>query len=209
VYDLIKNDKELFNKDITQINVKNDTLDVYNRIKENDSIYVPSPLPLCHKLSLDNEEIADALRIDKGMIDNGFGLALIDAGLNTLIVPLFDLDSCLKILPERTLLKSYCDKNEIDIVLSFTTGVSDRKNDYRTRVFTPGSGYLEVPAEGSGSAAFGYYLLKKGLWNGNLLTLEQNGSLKAPNIIRLITVGNQVIYGGSAKVKISGEYIIS
>jgi PhzF family phenazine biosynthesis protein len=77
-------------------------------------------------------------------------------------------------------------KNDIDIVLVFSTEVSSNKNHYRTRVFAPKFGYLEDPATGSGNSAFGYYLLKKKLWNGNNINIEQKNSYDIFNIVKLV-----------------------
>ena len=136
--------------------------------------------------------------------------ALINAGLNTLIVPISGLCACLAIKPDEVKLKAFCLDNGIDIVLVFTQETAVKNNDYRTRVFAPKYGYLEDPATGSGNSAFGYYLLKQGAWDGGSLTIEQNNSFERPNTVKLSTVKKEgklrVIFGGAATVKIDGLY---
>jgi PhzF family phenazine biosynthesis protein len=107
-------------------------------------------------------------------------------------------------------LKDFCLANGIDIILIFTDDVADKANQFRTRVFAPKVGYLEDPATGSGNSAFGNYLLYNNLWDGKIISIEQNSSHDFPNIVKLDTVqkadGRSVIFGGSAIVKIQGEY---
>jgi PhzF family phenazine biosynthesis protein len=208
MYDYIKNNENLLKDEIIKIKVKDKILDVFNQIKENDSIYISAPDPIYHKLRLNKNAIAVSLNIKIDEINNDFELALINAGLNTLIIPIKNIRQCINILPDQLKLKTFCLENKIDIVLVFTNEVSNTKNNYRTRVFAPKYGYLEDPATGSGNSAFGYYLLKNGLWNGELLTIEQNNNYEIPNIIKLNTINNKVIFGGSATTKIIGEYII-
>ncbi|MCX6005314.1 MAG: PhzF family phenazine biosynthesis isomerase, partial [Chloroflexi bacterium] len=174
--------------------------------------YITTPHPQLNSLNLSKREIADALNIKPEDIHHDSDLALINAGLNTLIVPINDLHSCLSILPDQAGLKFFCLNNNIDIVLVFTGEVADKNNQYRTRVFAPKYGYLEDPATGSGNSALGYYLLNKGMWNGGRLNIEQNNSYDSPNIVKLNTINKQgearVIFGGAATVKIDGCYLM-
>ncbi len=151
-------------------------------------------------LNLSNNDIASALDIEPGAIGSGWGTALINAGLNTLIVPISGLSACLEMKPGEAKLKGFCLDNGIDIVLVYSQETADRSNDFRTRVFAPKFGYLEDPATGSGNSAFGYYLLKHGVWEGGTLNIEQNNSFNNPNIVKLSTVkkdsGVRVLFGG-------------
>ena len=79
-------------------------------------------------------------------------------------------------------------------------------------MFAPIYGYLEDPATGSGNAALGYYLLNAGQWDGRMLRIEQGRSRERPNIIRLVSdaskVQRSVFFGGNARVRIEGEYLL-
>jgi len=83
---------------------------------------------------------------------------------------------------------------------------------FRTRVFAPIFGYLEDPATGSGNAAFGYWLLARGLWDGKILAIAQGPSRERPNLIRLMADASEkqrmVFFGGNAVVRIEGEYLL-
>lgn len=210
MHDLIKNDKELLAKDIIKLRVKNEYLDVFNDILQNDSVYITAPKPEYNNMNLEVENISKALKINSEEIDKQYKLDLINAGLNTLIVPIRKLDCILNINPNQEELKDFCINNGIDIILVFSKEVSSSNNSFRTRVFAPKFGYLEDPATGSGNSAFGYYMLKEGMWNGNKISIEQNNSFNNANIVVLNTVKKdnevKVIFGGSAVVKIDGEY---
>lgn len=210
MYDCIKSDKELSNKEIINIRVKNYDLDVFNTILQDGSIYIMAPLPEYKEAELNLIELSEALNIDINSIDSNFEINLINAGLNTLIVPIKNINTCVNMFPEQAKLKEYCLRNGIDIVIVFTNEVANKENEYRTRVFAPKFGYLEDPATGSGNSAFGYYLMKKNLWNGRLLSIEQNNSISNPNIVKLKAIKKgkdiHIIFGGAATVKIDGEY---
>jgi predicted PhzF superfamily epimerase YddE/YHI9 len=152
------------------------------------------------------EAIAVALGIAPERIDAQFPVARIDAGLRTLLVPILRLPDVLGLKPDEAALKAFCLKNGIDIVLVFTPDVADRKNRMRTRVFAPKFGYLEDPATGSGNSALGHYLLSRGLWAGEPVTIEQNGERDDHNLVHLKTQGRKVLFGGNARLRIEGVY---
>ncbi|PKA99118.1 PhzF family phenazine biosynthesis protein [Flavobacteriaceae bacterium MAR_2009_75] len=212
LYDLIKTDDSVANIPTLTINTNKGTLKVENRYKESDSVFIMSPNPEAKVISVDVGELADKLMIDKGKIDSGFPISVINAGLSTLIVPITDLESILSIAPQLDELKDYCLSQEVDIIEVFTSNVSVKTNDYRTRVFAPTFGYIEDPATGSGNSAFGYYLINNNLWTTETLTIEQNGLMDNFNIVKLqkrIDESNKlrVSFGGGAITRIEGKYM--
>jgi len=213
MYDLIKNSDNLINKKrINIITCKGDLI-VENRISNEDSVFITAPVPVFSPNEVNSESIAEALRIDLDEINNGYPTSVVNAGLETLIVPIKSLNGILSISPIFDELKEFCIENLIDIITVYTDEVVDKKNRYRTRVFAPTFGYLEDPATGSGNSAFGYYLMKNKIWDGTFMSLEQNGSFENPNIIKLMAKDTegakpQVVFGGGAIVRIEGEYIL-
>ncbi len=183
MYDLISSSADLLGQEIITIKVKDLRLDVFNKIAQSDAVFITAPPPLFHRPQLQNKEIAAALLTAENKISARYQTALINAGLNTLIVPLADLKTCLALLPDEKLLKEFCLSRGIDIVLVFTDEAADKENKYRVRVFAPKYGYLEDPATGSGNCAFGNYLLQNNLWDGALVNIEQNGNYDLPNIV--------------------------
>ena len=213
MYDLIKNNAQLQQYESITIQTNRGELLVENRILKEEAVFIMSPLPE-EKFELPSKaEIASNLRLEQAMIDDTYPLKIINAGLNTLIVPIKSLKSILKLEPDLEELKTFCIKAGIDIIEVFTPEVADAKHDYRVRVFAPTFGYLEDPATGSGNSAFGYYLSDLKIWSDQTLLIEQNGFMNNYNLIKLQTKtdetgANRVLFGGSAITRIDGEYII-
>jgi PhzF family phenazine biosynthesis protein len=213
MYDIIKNDANLSNIPALIINTNKGRLTVENRIASENSVFIMSPCPTIHDSIPDMKELPARLRTDQSNISQDYPISIINAGLTTLIVPITDLESILKINPELDELKEFCLNCKVDIIEVFTPDVSNKLNDFRTRVFAPTFGYIEDPATGSGNSAFGYYLIKNGLWKGDTITIEQNGLRDNFNIVKLqkqLDDNNvlRVCFGGGAITRIDGKYTL-
>jgi PhzF family phenazine biosynthesis protein len=212
MYDFIKNNAELSRDPIARIHVQEHDLLVRNEIASADSVFISAPLPEFLIPDLTRDDIAAALKIPPGEISEKDQVMLVNAGLAALLVPLTSLDTLLSLHPDSKHLLDFCLANGIEIILVFSAEVSLKENNYRTRVFAPVFGYLEDPATGSGNAALGYYLLQAGKWDGQMLRIEQGRSREHPNIIRLVSdaskVKRSVFFGGNAKVRIEGDYLL-
>jgi len=213
MYDLIKNSSELINKKQLTIIINKGNLVVENRIPNEDAVFIAAPKPVFSANIIDPANIAQALRINIDKIDLNYPISIVNAGLETLIIPIKSLNGILSITPGSDELKAFCLQNSIDIVTVYSDEVADTENKYRTRVFAPTFGYLEDPATGSGNSALGCYLIKNKMWDGAFMSLEQNGSFENPNIIKIMaqdTVETKtlVVFGGGAIVRIDGEYLL-
>ncbi len=212
MFDLIKNSPNLLDEKVINIRVRNENLKIYNQINNNNSIFITAPNPTYHSCNINHNDLISCLNISLDTINSNLPIDIINAGLNTLIVPIINLNKCLNVKPDQEVLKYFCLDNTIDIIHIFTNEVSKGTNNYRTRVFAPKYGYLEDPATGSGNSAFGYYLLKNNLWAGQLLKIEQNKEYEMSNLVKLNTVmldnKLRVLFGGSATLKIDGAYTL-
>jgi len=213
MYDLIKMSESLITLDQINIITQKGSLSVENRIITEDAVFITSPEPVFSKRQLSPDIIAKALQTDPEELNSLKPVSVVNAGLETLIIPLKSLDGILSLSPDPDELKEFCVENFIDIITLYTDEVAHKNNSFRTRVFAPTFGYLEDPATGSGNSAFGYYLLGNSMWDGNFMTLEQNSSLDNPNIIKLKTKEKEgskmrVLFGGGAVVRIEGEYFL-
>jgi len=211
MYDLFTSHNELINKERIDIVINQGIIQVENRIKKENAVFIMAPPPREGHPLLKKEEIARNLNIHMDNIDKNLPVELIDAGLKTLLVPINNLDALLEISPELERLKEFCEYNGIDIVEVFTPETCNKKNHYRARVFPATFGYLEDPATGSGNSAFGYYLMNNGLWTHSTMVIEQNASRERYNIIKLQKkqddLGNdRIIFGGGAITRIEGFY---
>jgi len=214
MYDLVKNDQDLLKSDLIHIVTNKGKLAVENRIKSDDAVFITAPAPVFSSSEIARDQVAAALRINGGELSSDYPISVVNAGLETLIVPFRKLNTVLSLNPSLEELKDFCIKQGVDIVTVFSDETDNSANRFRTRVFAPTFGYLEDPATGSGSAALGYYLITNGKWDGKPITLEQNGSRDNPNIVRLIANRNQsgnmrVLFGGKAIVRILGEYVLT
>ncbi|MBU0632492.1 PhzF family phenazine biosynthesis protein [bacterium] len=209
MYDLIKNRADLLAKKQLIIKTKNDILHVENHIPGNDSVFITAPNPKYRTLDVKKEEIASALHADARIIDERFDISVVNVGLETLIVSIKNLEDILHVAPELEILNAFCKNLHVDIVILFTQECFNATNSYRTRVFAATFGYLEDPATGSGNSAFGHYLLKRNMWNGEPMNIEQNGLKENFNTVKLIAKEGKVLFGGGANVKIDGEYFLT
>ncbi|MEL7648127.1 MAG: PhzF family phenazine biosynthesis isomerase [Sedimentibacter sp.] len=207
MYSLVKNTESLLKCSEIPINTnKKGALTVYNRITEQDAVFISSPSPNYLATYLKPIDIAAPLSLCNEDISIELPVEVIDAGLHTLIVPLNTTPKLISIYPDEANLKEFCQKNNIDIVLAFSTSAVDKKHIAHTRVFAPKFGYLEDPATGSGNSAFGYYMLKHKLWDGSLCSVEQGGNNRIFNVIKLNFQDNIMLFGGKATTRIDGVY---
>ena len=184
-----------------------------NRIGAEDSVFILSPAPRYFDNSIPLEETARALNLDLDDVRQDVPAGIVNAGNQTLCLPITSLDSLVSALPDYHTVRSFCLKNGLDVITIFTDDVSRESSSYRTRVFAAPFGYLEDPATGSGNAALGYHLLNSDLWSGGNLSIEQGNDKNNPNIIKLSTKKEldgmlRLLIGGGAVTRVDGYYII-
>jgi len=209
MYNLIKETPELIEvKEIKIHTNKKGTLTVYNEIETQNAVYITAPHPKHIGSNLDINKIVENISLTSNQFSNSYPIDVIDAGLKTLIIPIASLEDEVRIFPNEQMLKNFCLINEIDIILIFTLETDNSQNIAHTRVFAPKFGYLEDPATGSGNSAFGYYMLKNNIWNGNPITIEQGGIDRIFNIVNLSCKDNIILFGGKATTRIKGLYYL-
>ena len=212
--DIIANDKSMQTKPTLSIVTQNDLLTVENHYKKDKCVYISAPAPRFSTTTINTTDIASALNCPMDMLAVARPTQIVNAGLETLIVPMASLKAILFVTPDLDTLKAFCVQIGVDIIILYTDETSTLESSYRTRVFAPTYGYLEDPATGSGNAALGYYLLKNGMWHGERIKIEQNGNFDTPNFVQLFSKeidknNSQVWFGGGAVLKIDGEYLLS
>ena len=175
---------------------------MYTMVKETPEL-IDKPV-----MNLSVGQIEDALTLPHGAVRKDLPIRIIDAGLRTLLVPITDFDTEISVYPNEQSLKTFCESNDIDIILVFSKQTADTSTFAHTRVFAPKFGYLEDPATGSGNIAFANYLLSEGLWKGEPIMIEQGGNNRVFNSVKLKCQDGKVLFGGKATKKIEGEYYI-
>lgn len=209
MYSLIKDTPDLSSvKEIPIFTARKGPLTVINELKTSDAVFISAPPPQYPGTSTTSAMISSALGLPLDAISDRLPIDVINAGLKTLIVPIKNLSDEVSCMPNEERLREFCLSQNVDIILIFTTETEDTLNIAHTRVFAPKYGYLEDPATGSGNSAFGYYLLKNDLWNGDRVSIEQ-GPLNGPyNIIKLETRDGLVLFGGRAEPTYEGLYSV-
>ena len=210
MYSLIKDDASLRDKKVLSVETnKKGVISVYNEIDTVDAVYIEAPSPIEHPMNISIDDIERMLTLRRGSINReGRAIRIIDAGLRTLIVPVTLFEDEVSVYPDEASLKSFCEENDIDIILIYTLQVDDSSKFAHTRVFAPKFGYLEDPATGSGNSAFANYLLSENMWDGSPITIEQGGNDRIFNAVKLKTLNGKVLFGGRATKKIEGEYLV-
>ena len=209
MYSMIKDDAALKSKPVVKVETnRKGIVEVLNAIDTEDAVYITAPDPIEHPMNLTADVIGKALELNDGAIRKDLPIRIIDAGLRTLIVPIADLETEISVFPNEQHLKTFCEENDIDIILVFSKQTADAEAFAHTRVFAPKFGYLEDPATGSGNSAFANYLLSENLWDGHSITIEQGGNNRIFNSVKLRYSNGQVLFGGKATVRIEGEYLL-
>ena len=209
MYNLIKETPDLLRLKEIAINTnKKGKLTIFNEIETQDAVYITAPCPEYFGSDLDVNEIAENMSLSMNQISDSYPIDIINAGLKTLIIPLENLKDEINVFPNEQKLKSFCLSKKIDIILIYTLKTDNSQNMAHTRVFAPKFGYLEDPATGSGNSAFGYYMLKNNIWNGQPISIEQGGIDRVLNIINLAYRDNKVLFGGKATTRIKGIYYL-
>lgn len=213
LYDLLKGDPTLQRLPVVEILTQKGRLLVENQVREQDAVFIMAPVPEFRSRSVSGEAIAKALGLPLTGIGPAFDPAIVNGGLETLLVPISSLQLLLDLSPDFETIRQFCVSQSIDIIEVFCPETVDADCAYRTRVFAPTFGYLEDPATGSGNSALGYFLLSHGQWDGNTLAIEQNGSRDRYNLVKLKTRPDtdgrrRIMFGGGAVTRIAGEYYL-
>jgi PhzF family phenazine biosynthesis protein len=209
MYAMIKSSPQLQRQQEIAIHTrKKGDLIIYNRIPEQNAVYISAPEAIHLDVPATDKDIAKNLQIDLSVISGVYPIDFIDAGNRTLIVPITALKDEISIFPDEQNLKDFSLGNGIDAILIFCMDTENKIHTAHTRVFAPKFGYLEDPATGSGNAAFGYYMLKNNLWNGKSITLEQGGNDRVYNTVHLCAQQGKLLFGGSATTRIEGKYFL-
>lgn len=212
MYNLIKNDPQLIEKDSLKIHTQKGVLNVYNEVAAQDAVFISAPEPKYYSYQANKAKLAEALRINEQVIKEDLPIEVIDAGLKTLIIPIINLREEVELLPIKDELEQFVRDENVDIILVYSKETENPNAFIHSRVFSPKYGYLEDPATGSGNSALGYYLLKYQLWTGEAIQIEQGNTYGHFNKVNLMTkeIDNQqkVLFGGKAKERIEGFYIV-
>ena len=208
--DVVRCDDRFRDRENLLLRTNRGVVTVLNRTGEDGMVYIRAPDPEFSDARPDTAETAAALALDVREIDPAIPLGAVNAGLDTLLVPLASLDACIQCSPDYATLRAFALAHAVDVVVIYTRETEYRENDLHSRVFAPTFGYLEDPATGSGNAGLGNFLIRQNLWTDRTLVIEQGPDRENPNIVRLLRPEDGgLMFGGRGEVRIDGEYILS
>jgi len=211
MHDLLAHDPDLAALPRILLHTSKGILPVENRIRTEDAVYIQAPVPVFTEDHPGIAEIAQALNLAEAALDPALPIGVVNAGNQTLCVPLKSAGEVVGCRPAFNEVLAFCQRHGLDVITVFSDAPGPAS--LRTRVFAATFGYLEDPATGSGNAALGHHLHRTGLWDGLPILVEQNADLANPNVIRLASVadaehGIRVLFGGGAIVRIEGRYLL-
>ncbi len=208
--DVVRNDSRFRDRENLLLRTNRGAVTVWNRVPDDGMVYIRAPDPEFSDARPGAAETAAALGLDLDDIDSAIPLGVVNAGLDTLLVPLVSLDACIRCSPDYTTLRAFALDHAVDVVTVYTRETEYRENDLHSRVFAPTFGYLEDPATGSGNAALGNFLIRQNLWTDRTLVIEQGPDRENPNIVRLLRPEDGgLMFGGRGEVRIDGSYVLS
>jgi PhzF family phenazine biosynthesis protein len=210
MHDLVTHDSSLASLKQILLTTNKGVLAVENR---DGAVFIQAPEPVFTECRIEHTEICQALNIPASALDATIEIGIVNAGNQTLCLPLKTCQDVAGVAPDYQTVLAFCERHQLDVMTIFSRHVAHKENQYRTRVFAAPFGYLEDPATGSGNAALGYHLQRGGHWDGTPIRLEQNADLENPNIVQLSSVadekhGIRVVFGGGAIVRIEGRYYL-
>lgn len=208
--DVVRSDDRFRDRESLLLRTNRGVVTVLNRTGEDGMVYIRAPDPEFSGVCPGIAETIAALSLDVRDVDPVIPPGVVNAGLETLLVPLASLDACIRCSPDYATLRAFALAHSVDVVVIYTRETAFPGHDLHTRVFAPTFGYLEDPATGSGNAALGNFLVRQNLWKNRTLVIEQGPDRENPNIVRLLRPDDGgLMFGGRGQVRIDGEYILS
>ena len=104
------------------------------------------------------QTVAEALRVERGMISKDSSPQIISTGLSQLFIQLCELDSLTKLAPDPATIRSIESKFNLTGIGVFTLETSTSDASAHLRFFAPSIGINEDAAAGSAAGGLGAYL---------------------------------------------------
>lgn len=148
-------------------------------------IEMQQPAPKFGKVVEDISLVTKSVGLSTDSIDTDFPIQSVSTGFPFLMVPLKDLSSVQKAVPNPQLILKSLKSLESQEVLIFSTEGVHKDSHVHVRMFAPGAGVLEDPATGSAAGPLGSYLEKykilKGHNIGEEIRIEQGYEIQRPS----------------------------
>lgn len=169
--------------------------------------------PIAEGQTCPREDIAPALGLSTGDIDDATPVQQMSAGVSAVIVPLRGLDALKRATLDLGAYANLMARGFPPLVYLFCRQTHDARNDLCARFFFEAHGVREDPATGNGAAFLGAYLLNHGPRGGEGLSLriEQGYEVRRPSLVMLRAHGDgelrKVSVGGHVTATVKGELL--
>jgi trans-2,3-dihydro-3-hydroxyanthranilate isomerase len=165
--------------------------------KEADQLVMRQPEPVFGK-TLDKNEVAKAISLDRSEIDGRFPVEEVSTGMWFIIVPLKTLNSIKRAKTDRDRYFKLIENTGAKAIVLFSPETYRKENHLNVRVFAGYYGIPEDPATGSGCGCLAAYLVKHRYFGKDSINvrIEQGYEIKRPSLLFLEAEGKTIYVGG-------------
>lgn len=158
-------------------------------------------------LTFDASNVAVALNIEEGLIDQRFPVQEVSTGLPFIIVPLISLDAVRECYIDRVGYLKLIDQAEAKSLFIFSPETYMPENQINARMFDDYHGITEDPATGSANGCLAAYLVKNRYYGKKEIEVrvEQGYEIGRPSLLLLKAKEEE---GGAISVSVGGKVIM-
>jgi PhzF family phenazine biosynthesis protein len=144
--------------------------------------------------------LAKALRIDEEMIRKDIRPMPVSTGLFTLPVCVKSFETLKQMMPDFTLVSSFCENIGVGSLHVFTFETLDPGSLYHARNFAPLYGINEDPVTGTANGAICSYLKKQGFFKDEEIIVEQGDIIDHAGRVHVLIRNDDISVGGTATI---------
>ncbi|WP_262175557.1 PhzF family phenazine biosynthesis protein [Haloarcula laminariae] len=182
-------------------------------VKPDGTVWVEQGEADIRTVSLDYDEVADALGIDAATLrDVGadMPLAVADTGEPWLLVPVNYFEHVSRVEADLPAIRALCDRVDAVGLYAFTFDTIAGEATLHGRGFAPSRAVGEVPVTGAAAGACGAYVRREGALDDTIdqIVVEGGHFLDRPGTVRVDTDGLEAWVGGRAVTTMDGSLTI-
>ena len=182
-------------------------------IKEDGTVWLEQGEARFEEISLDYDEMADALGIDVATLQDvgaDMPMAVADTGEPWLLVPVNYFEHVSRIDPDLSAIDALCDRVDAVGLYAFTFDTIGGQSTLHGRGFAPSHGVGEDPVTGTAAGACGAYVRHEGALDDTIdqVVVEQGHFLDRPGTVRVDTDGVAAWVGGQAVTTLDGSMTV-
>jgi len=182
-------------------------------IKEDGTVWLEQGEARFEEISLDYDEVADALGIDVATLQDvgaDMPMAVADTGEPWLLVPVNYFEHVSRLDPDLPAIDALCDRVDAVGLYAFTFDTIGGQSTLHGRGFAPSHGVSEDPVTGTAAGACGAYVRHEGALDDTIdqVVVEQGHFLDRPGTVRVDTDGVAAWVGGQAVTTLDGSMTV-